>query len=408
LKQGGQRASGSRGGSQLRQALVVGELALALMLVVATGLLTRTFSRLLSVDPGFNAEHVLTFELSLPGSKYSDRRRIMGLYREALSRLRVLPGVQAAGIVETVPLDGATEATAIRILGRAPTSEKDQPMANYTIASPGYFAAAGTPLLRGRTFQDADTDDAPAVTVISRAMAEKYWPGVDPIGQQVALGSPKYPTATIVGIVADVKRLSLREQPGPEMYVPYTQKVYPSLLTMNVIVRSQVEPAALTGMIRRAIASVDPELPIAKVQTLNAVVSDSLAQPRFSLLLMAVFGGLALLLAAIGLYGVISYSVARRTQEIGIRMALGASRRRVFAMVVGQGGKMAGLGIVLGVAAALGVTRMMASFLYGVKPTDGLTLAVVCILLAGVALLACYLPARRATKVDPMVALRYE
>ncbi|HKT68039.1 MAG TPA: ABC transporter permease, partial [Terriglobales bacterium] len=408
LKQGGQRASGSRGGSQLRQALVVGELALALMLVVAAGLLTRTFGRLLSVDPGFNAEHVLTFELSLPGSKYSDRGRIIGLYRQALSKLRALPGVQAAGIVETVPLDGSTEATAIRIPGRARTSEKDQPMANYTIASPGYFAAAGTPLLRGRTFQDSDTDDAPAVTVINRAMANKYWPGENALGKQVALGSPKYPTATIVGIVADVKHLSLREQPGPEMYVSYTQKVYPSLLTMNVIVRSQVEPAALTGMIRRAMASVDPELPIAKVQTLTEVVNDSLAQPRFSLLLMAVFGGLALLLAAIGLYGVISYSVAQRTQEIGIRMALGASRRNVFAMVVGQGGRMAGLGIVLGVAAALGLTRMMASFLYGVKPTDVLTLAVVCLLLSAVALLACYLPARRATKVDPMVALRYE
>ena len=408
LKEGGQRASGSRGGNQLRQALVVGELALALMLVVAAGLLTRTFSRLLSVDPGFNAEHVLTFELSLPGSKYSDRGRIIGLYREALAKLRALPGVQAAGITETVPLDGSTEATVIRIPGRTRGGDKDRPFANYTIASPGYFSAAGTPLLRGRTFRDSDTDEAPAVTVISRAMADKYWPGEDPIGQQVALGSSKYPTATIVGVVADVKRLSLREQPGPEMYVPYTQKVYPSLLTMNVVVRSRAEPDALTGTIRRAIASVDPELPIAKVETLSEVVNDSLAQPRFSLLLMAAFGGLALLLAGVGLYGVISYSVAQRTQEIGIRMALGASRRNVFAVVVGQGGRMAGLGIVVGLAAALVATRTMASFLYGVKPTDLLTLVAVCLLLAAVALLACYLPARRATKVDPMVALRYE
>jgi putative ABC transport system permease protein len=408
LKERGRRTSGGRGGSQLRQALVVGELALALMLVVAAGLLTRTFSRLLNVDPGFNAEHVLTFQLSLPSSKYSDRGRIIGLYHEALTKLRALPGVRAAGLVETVPLDGSTEATMIRIPGRVASSDKDRPFANYTIASPGYFSAAGTPLLRGRTFRDSDTDDAPAVTVISRAMADKYWPGVDALGQQVALGSSKYPTATIVGIVADVKRLSLREQPGPEMYVPYTQKVYPSLLTMNVIVRSQVEPSALTGMVRRAIASVDPELPLAKVETLAEVVNDSLAQPRFSLLLMAAFGGLALLLAGVGLYGVISYSVAQRTQEIGIRMALGASRRNVFAVVVGQGGRMAALGIGLGLGAALAATRTMASYLYGVEPTDGLTLALVCLLLASVAMLACYLPARRATKVDPMVALRYE
>jgi predicted lysophospholipase L1 biosynthesis ABC-type transport system permease subunit len=218
----------------------------------------------------------------------------------------------------------------------------------------------------------------------------------------------KYPAATIVGIVADTKRLSLREQPPPEMYVPYTQKVWPSMLTMDVVLRTNVDPASLASSAREAIRSLDAGLPLAKVQTLAAVVDDSMTQQRFSVLLLGSFGSLALLLASIGMYGVISYSVAQRTQEIGIRIVLGAQRRSVFQMVLGQGARLGGLGIAIGLVAALAVTRLLAGFLYGVRATDPLTFAGVSLLLLAVTLLACYIPARRAMRVEPMNAIRYE
>jgi predicted permease len=408
LKEGGQRSGGSPAGSRVRGAFLVTQIALALVLVIAAGLLTQTFFRLLNADPGFRAEHVLTFELSLPSSKYPDVEHIVALYHDALQRLQSLPGVQSAGIVEVVPISGATESTALRIPGRATDGRQQNPYSNYTIASPGYFAAVGTPILRGRDFLETDTSTSEPVTIINSAMAKKYWPNEDPIGKQVGPKSLKFPAATIIGIVADVKRLSLREEPPPEMYVLYTQKVWPSMLTMSVVLRANADPASMTASAREAIRSLDGGLPLAKIATLTAVVDDSMTQQRFSVLLLACFGGLALVLASIGMYGVISYSVSQRTQEIGIRMVLGAQRRSVFGMVLRQGARLSGLGIAIGLIVALGVTRLMAGFLYGVRATDPLTFAGVSLLLLGVALLACYLPARRATRVDPMVALRYE
>lgn len=408
LKEGGQRSGEGPSGSRIRSAFLVTQVALALVLVIATGLLTQSLFRLLKVDPGFRAEHALTFELSLPASKYPDVDRIVALYHSALQRLQALPGVQSAGIVEIVPMSGATESTALRIPGRPAAADEKPPYSNYTIASPGYFAAVGTPLLRGRDFLETDTSTSEPVTIINSSMAKKYWPNDDPLGKQVGPKSLKLPAATIVGIVADTKRLSLREQPSPEMYVLYTQKVWPSMLTMDVVLRANVDPASLTSSAREAIRLLDAGVPLAKVQTLTAVVDDSMTQQRFSVLLLGCFGVLALLLASIGMYGVISYSVMQRTQEIGIRMMLGAQRRSVFQMVLGQGARLGGLGIVIGLVAALGVTRLLAGFLYGVRPTDPSTFAGVALLLLAVALLACYIPARRAMRVDPMVAIRYE
>jgi predicted permease len=407
LKEGGSRSAGSAGTPRIRKVLLVSQMALAVVLAAAAGLLGRTFFQLLSVDPGFNAEHVLTFQSSLPPSTYPRPETMVAFYQRALEQLRSVAGVQSAAIVETVPMDGGPDGSSIRIPDH-PQDPKTSRFANYTIASPGYFSAVGTPLLRGRGFLETDTADSLQVVVINNAMAKKYWPGEDPLGKQVGLASTRFPLMVIVGIAADVKHLSLREDPGPEMYVPYTQNPFPSMATMRVVLRTQADPASVIGGVRQSIHSVDPDLPVAKVTTLRTIVSNSLAQLRFSLLLLGAFAALAVLLAAIGMYGVISHSVSQRAQEIGIRMALGARRGSVFAMVLGQGARLAGLGILIGLIATLGISRMMVSFLYGVRGVDPATFAMVALLLAAVALAACYVPARRAMRTDPMVALRSE
>jgi predicted permease len=408
LKEGGQRSAGTHTSPKLRNALLVAEVALALVLTVAAGLLVRTFYGLLGVDAGFRPEQVLTFQLSLPSSRYSDMDRIVELYQRVLDRLQSIPGVTSAAIAEVVPMGGAGESTGLRIPGRAVIGNNERPLSNYTIVSPGYFAAIGTPVLRGRDFQETDTGSTTPVTVINRAMARKFWPGEDPIGKQVGPGGPRFPLTTIVGIVADIKHLSLRDDPAPEMYVLYNQKPWPSMLTMQAVLRTRTGATAMTASVREAVHSVDAGLPVEKLSMLATLVDNAMVQPRFSMLLLGSFGTLAVVLACVGMYGVVSYSVAQRIREIGIRMALGAERRAIFSMVLGQGARLAGLGITIGVTAALGVTRLMTRFLYGVRPTDPLTFTGVSLLLIALALLACYLPARRATRVDPMIALRHE
>jgi putative ABC transport system permease protein len=408
LKEGVQRAGGGSAHPRLRNALLVSQIALALVLVISAGLLVRTFYRMLSVDPGFRPAQVYTFQLSLPALKYPDQAHMVPLYARVLENLRRVVGMESAGIAETLPMGGEGESTVIKIPDHPVRNDKSLPFANYTIVSPGYFPAVGASILRGRAIEEADTADSTPVTVINNAMAKLYWPGEDALGKRVALGSPRYPTYTIIGIVADIKHFSMREDPAPEMYVTYAQKQWPSMLTMNVAVRAKADLGTMTAGVREAIHSADPDLPIAKLAPLTTLVDDSMTEPRFAMLLLASFAGLALLLATIGMYGVISYSVAQRTQEIGIRMALGAARGNVFGMVLAKGARLAGLGIGIGLAAALIVTRLMTSFLYGVQPTDPLTFTAVSGLLIGVALLACYLPARRATRVDPIIALRYE
>ena len=408
LKEGSQRSGLSPTSPRLRNALLVSQVALALVLVISAGLLTRTFFHLLGANGGFNPDRVLTFQLPLPALKYVDQDHIVVFYQNALGRLRSVPGVQSAGIGETVPMGGEGESTVIRMPDHPAATQKELPFANYTIISPGYLSAVGTPVLRGRDFVEADTADSMPVALVNVAMEKKYWPGQSALGKQVGPGSVRLPLLTIVGVVPDVKHISFREETAPEMYVVYTQRQWPSMLNLRVALRTKADPASMTASVREAIHSIDPDLPLAKVATLTTLVDDSLSQPRFAMLLLASFGVLALLLASTGMYGVISYSVAQRTQEIGIRMALGAERRNVFGMVLSQGARLAGLGIALGLVAALGVTRLMASFLYGVQPADPLTFAIVSLLLVGTALLACYLPARGATRFDPLVALRHE
>jgi putative ABC transport system permease protein len=408
LKEGSQRSGLSPTSPRLRNALLVSQVALALVLVISAGLLTRTFFHLLGANGGFNPDRVLTFQLPLPALKYVDQDHIVVFYQNALGRLRSVPGVQSAGIGETVPMGGEGESTVIRMPDHPAATQKELPFANYTIISPGYLSAVGTPVLRGRDFVEADTADSMPVALVNVAMEKKYWPGQSALGKQVGPGSARFPLLTIVGVVPDVKHISFREETAPEMYVVYTQRQWPSMLNLRVALRTKADPASMTASVREAIHSIDPDLPLAKVATLTTLVDDSLSQPRFAMLLLASFGVLALLLASTGMYGVISYSVAQRTQEIGIRMALGAERRNVFGMVLSQGARLAGLGIALGLVAALGVTRLMASFLYGVQPADPLTFAIVSLLLVGTALLACYLPARGATRFDPLVALRHE
>ncbi|HEV2419592.1 MAG TPA: ABC transporter permease [Terriglobia bacterium] len=408
LKEGGQRSGSSPLAQKARQFLVVSQVALALVLVIAAGLLTRTFYRLLTVDPGFRPAHVLTFKVSLSPLKYSDTPHIVSFYHEALRRLQAIPGIQSAGITEILPMGGAADGTRIRIAGRPAKSSVDVPVSNYAVISPGYFSAAGTPILRGRPFLESDTADSMPVTVISEDMAKEFWPGQDPLGKQVGPIDPKYPIATIVGIAGDIKHASLREPPIPEMFVPYTQKEWLPLLTMDILLRTTQDPVSVTSNAREAIHAIDSDIPIADVKSLTDIVSDSMTGPRFSMLLLGAFAALALLLATIGMYGVISYGVAQRTQEIGVRMALGAQRSDVLRMVVGNGIRLAAFGIGVGLVVAFAVTRLMRSFLYGVQATDALTFASVVILLVLIALLASYIPARRAMKVDPMVALRYE
>jgi predicted permease len=408
LKEGGQRSVGSGAHPNLRNGFLVAQVALALVLVVSAGLLVRTFFRLLSVDPGFRPSQVLTFDLSVPALKYPDQLHIVPLYRKVLEGLRVVPGFQSAGVAETLPMGGEGESTVINIVDHPAAKPKELPFANYTIVSPGYFGAVGASILRGRDISEADSAGAIPATVINTTMAKKYWPGQDPLGKKVALGSPRFPTWTVVGIVADIKHFSMREDTPPEMYVPFTQPQWPSMLTTHVAVRSTADTATLSAAMREAVHAVDPDLPVANLALLTTLVDQSMTQPRFAMLLLASFAGLALLLAAIGMYGVISYSVTQRTQEIGIRMALGAARTNVFRMVLAEGARLTGLGIVIGLAAALAVTQLMKSFLYGIRATDPITFVAVSALLVVVALLACYLPARRATHVDPIVALRYE
>jgi predicted permease len=407
LKEGGQRSGTGASHARLRSALVVAQVALALMLVVASGLLVRTFYQLLRSDSGFHAEHVLTFEVPLPSTQYSDRPAIARFYQRVLPSLRAIPGVESAGVTESVPMGGAAEATSIRIVGHPLRKGDRLPIVNYTVISRGLFSALGTPILRGRDVADSDVLSALPVMVINRAMARQYWPNEDPIGKQVLVPFQRVP-ATIVGVVADVKHASLREVPGPEVFEPYTQNVWPSLALMRVVLRTKAAPAVVIESARQAIRQADPGVPLAKVATLATLTETAMGGERFSMVLVGSFGIFAVLLAAVGIYGVISYSVTQRTREIGIRVALGAQRADVFGMTVRQGLRLSGLGILIGIAAALGMARFLSSFLYGVTAMDPLTFVSVTVVLAAVAIGASLIPARRAASVNPVEALRTE
>ncbi|MEX2263309.1 MAG: ADOP family duplicated permease [Bryobacteraceae bacterium] len=393
----------------LRNALVVAETGLALVLLIGAGLLANSFVRLIGIDPGFDPRNVVTMRLSPSQARYPEREQRSAFFHQVLSRASVLPGVEAAAITNVLPLAGGTD-YGFTIAGRP---LKDLLTAEWRAVSPDYFRAMRIPIRRGRVFDDRDSTNSAGVVIVNEAMAARFWPNENLIGQRIKLGgsdSPQPPLA-IVGIVGDVRQSGLHELPKPEMYVPYTQlpQVPVEFLRfppMTLVLRTAHGAAGMAAAVRQEILALDKDLPVPAAGSMEEILSGWLAQRRFNMLLLGAFAGLALLLAALGIYGVMSYSVAQRTQEIGIRLALGAERRDVFRMVLRQGLAVALIGIGLGLAASFGLTQVLANLLYGIRPTDPPTFLAVAAFLTAVTLAACYVPAQRATAVDPMVALR--
>lgn len=407
LKEGGRGATAGAGSRQLRRALVVAEIALSLILLVGAGLLMKSFFRLQEVDPGFRPEGVLTLSISLPENRYSQPAQIRSFVRELLDQTSTLPGVEAAGGVTALPLSGSGPSGTTTVDSRAVPPEQSTPEADWRVVTPGYFSALGIRLIRGRFFDDRDTDTSAPVAIIDETMAKTYWPGEDPIGKRIHRGASKStrPWSTIVGVVGHVRYRTLEAQSRVQLYWPYAQDPWHHV---SLAVRTSLEPRSLAATIQREVLAIDPDQPVSTVRTMQEFLFDSIARRRFSMLLLAVFAGVALALAAVGIYGVISYMVTQRAHEMGIRMALGASRASVLRLVLGQSLSLTFAGVALGLSGSLLLTRLISSLLFNVKPTDPATFAVVGGFLTAVAMLASLLPASKATKVDPMVVLRYE
>jgi predicted permease len=411
LKEGGRVSSDGLRGRRLRSLLVISEIALALMLVTSAGLLIKSFWRLQHVDPGFDAEQLLSFQLSPPDFaedvSNDAAARARTYYRQVLERLKSLPDVQLVGGIHLLPMGDSNWDPGLRIEDRPLPPGSSQGTVNWRLVTPDYFRTIKIPLLSGRSFNESDNESGEKVAIINATLARKYWPDADPIGKRIGSGfEGKGNWTTVVGVVGDIKQHGLGSETRPEMYRPYFQ--HTSLPPMTLIVRSTSAPAALAASIRSAVWSVDKNVPITDLQPLTDVVARSISQPRSTMLMLSIFACIGLTLGIIGIYGVISYSVAQRTQEIGVRMALGARTLDILQLVVGQGLKLTLIGVAAGVAGALAVTRLMSSLLFGVSATDPATFIIIAGLLIAVALLACYLPARRATRISPVTALRYE
>ncbi|HXU39087.1 MAG TPA: ABC transporter permease [Blastocatellia bacterium] len=402
-------ARGSTGGinrQRVRSLLVVSEVALTVLLLIGAGLMLKSFYSLQRVNPGFNPASTLTMMINLPVSKYADDHQVQAFFEQALNRVSILPGVQAAGAVTGLPLT-TTSVIRLRFIVDAhpPTSASEVPRANFRSISHDYFRAMGIPLVKGRYFTEQDRDKSPPVVIINETMANRYWQGEDPIGRRMTIPSLGGVSREIAGVVADVKHSGLDTESGAEMYVPYLQKPFNF---MALVIRTTSEPLSLTGAVRSEIQAVDKSQPVYDVKTMQQVVGDSVSQPRLYTLLLGIFGALALTLAAVGIYGVMNYSVVQRRHEIGIRMALGAQRGDILKMVVGQGMLLALIGIATGLTAALILTRVMETLLFGVSARDLWTFVLIPFVLAAFAFVSSYIPARKATRVDPMIALRYE
>jgi putative ABC transport system permease protein len=407
LKGGSARGSTSSSSSTLRKAFVVIEVALSLVLLIGAGLMIKSFSKLLAVSPGFNVENVLTASITLPNSKYRGSQRAVFL-QQVLERIQTEPQVTAAGAVTHLPLAGNGPTFDFNIQGRPQAVPGEEFKAQMRCASSNYFRALGIPVLAGRQFSAQDSSSAPNVVIINDVMAQRYWPNESPLEKQISLdkddnGNPIW--RRIVGVVRGVRHTSLEFEPEPQMYTPYSQFSMPFII---IVLHTNTAPLNLAADLRRIVTAVDKDQPIAKIRTMEQVVSESTAPRRFNMLLLSLFAGVALLLASIGIYGVISYSVTQRTREIGIRSALGAQRFDILKLVIGQGMFLALIGVGVGLVASFALTRGLSSLLFGVSTTDPLVFIEVTALLLFIAVMACYLPARRATKVNSMVALRYE
>jgi putative ABC transport system permease protein len=404
LKDGSRTAGAGLGSQQLRGALVVTQMALALVLMVGVGLMTRSFLNLRGVEPGFDGRNVLTLEYRIPRNKYPEPEQQWRFHEQVVARVQALPGVEAAAAVGAIPHSGNFGGTGFTLPDRATPPVGQEPRAQTNRVDAHYFHTLKIPVLQGRIFNEQDQLKAAPVIVINQTLARRYWPNENPLGKQVHLLSPDV-TASVIGVVGDVRHYSLDEPALPQIYVAYAQQPH---IFASLAVRTAGDPLSLANAVREAIWSVDKEQPVWKVRTLEWLLQRSLGPQRFLLQLLGTFSLLALLLASVGIYGVLSYAVTQRTREIGIRAALGATGADILRLVLKQGLKLSLLGLALGLLAALALTRLMKGMLFGVNTTDPLTISVIALLLTSVALLACWLPARRATKVDPMIALRCE
>jgi putative ABC transport system permease protein len=407
LKEGGRGSTEGASRNRVRGALVIAEVAIALVLLVGAGLLIQSLRRLQNVNPGFDSHNVLTLALGVPDVKYSTAQQAE-FYRQLLSRIESLPGVRSASAVLPLPLSNDRIRITFETEGR-PLPKGELPASEYRAVETNYFRTMGIPVLKGRDFTERDGMKSTAVIIVNQSFADKFFPGEDPIGKHIKPGisvdESKPGWREIVGVVGNVRHLSLGTEPDPEYYLPQAQMPFDSMI---IVAKTEGDPRGSIAAIQNEVRSLDKDLPTYNIKTLEEYVAASVAQPRFNTLLLAMFAGLALILTAIGLYGVMSYSVTRRTHEIGIRMALGARQPDVLKMVVRQGMTLTIVGIGAGLIGAYFLTRLMSSLLFGVSATDPITFAAIPIVIAGVALGACFVPARRATKVDPMIALRYE
>ena len=415
LKEGGRSSTTGTRRNQIRNWLVIAEIALALVLLVGAGLLLKSYARVLSIDPGFDRHNILTAELDLADTKYpvfgspdyNNGLARTNFWNEALRRVQQLPGVEAAGLTIVLPLSGSNTDSSFSIEGRPMRPNEPGPDEEWRIVSPDYFKVLKTSLLRGRFFTEADNADAPKVVIINEALAKKYWPNEDALGKRITFSDTRKPDVkwmTIVGIVRSIRHRSLDVDPAPEYYLPLAQRPQSAMI---LAVRSKQDARTLAAAIRREILSIDPGQPIANVRTLETVTAESVAPRRMSMVLLGAFAGIALLLASVGIYGVISYLVVQRTHEIGVRMALGAQRGDVLRLVVGHAARLVGVGTVIGLVLAFFSTRTLSAFLYTVGAFDLATFAFVTIALAAVALVASYIPALRATRAEPMIALSH-
>ena len=410
LAETGRDVGGGTSGRYVRRVLVVAEVALAMVLLVGAGLLIRSFQRLRQVDVGFKPDNLLTMRMVLPWPKYGKPEARRAFYDELLRRVNELPRVESAGMISFLPLSVSGMKFSFSVEGRTMPSDMKLPFALYRVVSPDYFRALGIPLQRGRFFDTRDSAESPPVMIVNRRLAEQLWPGEEATGKRLKIGPPdsRNPWATVIGVVGDVRQAGLYGEQQLELYTPYAQEWRPWVAPRDLVVRTKGDAASVAAAVRQAVWAVDKDQPVSNVRTMDQVFAAAVSRERFQMLLLSLFAVLALVLACVGLYGVISYAVAQRTHEIGVRMALGAQPGDVLRLVIRQGMTLTIAGLVFGIAGGLAVTRLMTDLLFGVTPTDSLTFVSVGALLVIVALLACYFPARRATRIDPLIALRYE